>query len=220
MAFSHVDTWIFNLDNTLYAPGSGIFDQVQARMNAYVARLLDVDPVEARRIRAGYRRTHATTLAGLMAEHDIDPHNFLQDVHDVDLTALSPDPDLAAAIAALPGIKIVHTNADTDYASRVLNRLALPDFVAVYGIEETGFWPKPDPRAYAAVIAAHGIDGTRAAMFEDDPRNLREPALLKMQTILVGCATNDPDDTAFDPRHAAYVHHRTANLTQFLRELV
>ena len=189
-------------------------------MNGYVARLLDVDTTEADRLRAHYWRTYGTTLAGLMAEHAIDPQEFLHDVHDVDLSVLSPDQGLAQAISALPGIKIVHTNADTAYATRVLNCLALHDFDAIYGIEETGFCPNPDPRAYAAVLAANGIDPSRAAMFEDDPRNLLEPALLKMQTILVGCGRHGPDEPASGHRHGPHVHHQTDNLTQFLSQLV
>lgn len=220
MTFSHVTTWIFDLDNTLYPPEAALFDQIATRMTAHVARVLGMPHAEADRLRYQYWRDYGTTLAGLMAEHRIDPHDYLLDVHDIDFSVLTPDPGLAAAIAALPGRKIVHTNADAFYAGRVLAQCGLPDFEAVYGIEETGFHPKPDARAYAAVIAAHGIDPTCAAMFEDDPRNLEVPASLGMETVLVGEGWHGPDKSAGDQDHGPHVRHRTDDLAEFLRALV
>ncbi len=220
MDFSHVTTWIFDLDNTLYPPRAALFDQIEARMVAHVQTLLDVDAAEADRLRAHYWRDYGTTLAGLMAEHRIDPEAYLRDVHDIDFSVLAPDPDLAAAIAALPGRKIVHTNADAHYARKVLARCQLPVFEAVYGIQEVGFHPKPDARAYAAVIGAQGFDPATAAMFEDDPRNLEVPAKLGMRTVLVGQGRHGPDELEADFTLGPHVQHRTDDLAGFLRSLV
>ena len=217
--FAHVDAWIFDLDNTLYHPDARLFAQIEIRMTAYVMRELGVSEAEASHLRDAYWRQHGTTLAGLMAEHGIDPAPYLAEVHDIDMSGLTPDPALAAAIAALPGRKIVHTNADAAYAGRVLDRRALPVFEAVYGVEEVDFHPKPDPRAYQAVLAAHGIDPTRAAFFEDDPRNLIEPDRLGMVTVLVGAGRDGPDELPADHVHGAHVHHRTDDLTAFLLAL-
>lgn len=220
MDFKHVNTWVFDLDNTLYNPEVQLFAQIEARMAAYVMRLLGVGQAEAARLRDGWWRQHGTTLAGLMREHAIDPLPYLSEVHDIDFAALAPDPPLAAAIAALPGRKIIHTNADSTYAARVLEHRHLSIFDAVYGIAETGFHPKPDPRAFAAVIAQDGFDPARAAFFEDDPRNLIEPQRLGMQTVLVGPGRHGPDllDPGRDP--GAHVLHRTDDLTAFLTALV
>lgn len=217
---SHVTTWVFDLDNTLYPPEAALFSQIEARMTAHVRRLLGVDAAEADRLRAHYWRDHGTTLAGLMAEHGVEPRAYLREVHDIDFSVLTPDPGLAAAIAALPGQKIIHTNADAAYAGRVLAHRGLGVFDAVYGIEETGFYPKPDARAFAAVREAHGFDPARAAMFEDDPRNLEVPAALGMRTILVGRGRHGPDELAADFDHGAHVQHRTGDLAAFLRSLV
>lgn len=217
--FEGVDVWIFDLDNTLYPPEARLFAQIEARMQAYVERLLGVDGIEAARLRDHWWRQHGTTLAGLMAEHAIDPGPYLAEVHDIDFAALDPAPELAAAIAALPGRRIVHTNADAAYARRVLERRGLSGFEAVYGIEDVGFHPKPDPRAYAAVLQAHGIEPARAAFFEDDPRNLEQPHALGMRTILVGPGRHGPDALAEDHVHGAHVHHQTHDLTAFLRAL-
>ena len=220
MSFANVTTWVFDLDNTLYPYETALFPQIERRMSAYVMRLLGVTEAEAGRLRDHWWRQHGTTLAGLMAEHGIAPLPYLADVHDIDFTVLTPDPALNAAIRALPGRKIVHTNADADYAGRVLAHRGLDGFDAIYGIGETGFHPKPDPRAYAAVIAADGFDPGRAAFFEDDPRNLHHPHSLGMQTILVGAGRHGPDLLAPDTDHGPHVAHRTADLAGFLRALV
>ncbi|MDO5704690.1 MAG: pyrimidine 5'-nucleotidase [Paracoccus sp. (in: a-proteobacteria)] len=216
MDFTRVDFWIFDLDNTLYHPSARLFSQIEQRMTAYVMRELGVAQPEANRLRNHYWRTHGTTLAGLMAEHGIDPMPYLDDVHDIDFSVLHPDPALATAITALPGRKIVHTNADAAYAGKVLAYRDLPVFEAVYGVAEAGFHPKPDPRAYAAVLDAHGIDPTRAAFFEDDPRNLIVPDELGMVTVLVGHGRDGPDELTRDAVHGKHVHHQTHDLTAFL----
>lgn len=216
MPFSHVTTWIFDLDNTLYPVEARLFAQIEQRMQAYVERIAGVDPAEAAHLRDHWWRTHGTTLAGLMAEHGIDPLPYLADVHDIDFGVLRPDPVLAAAIAALPGRKIVHTNADAAYAAQVLRHRGLTGFESVWGIEETGFLPKPDRRAYAALIDAHGIDPESAAFFEDDPRNLEVPHALGMRTVLVGAGRHGPDLFAAGHAHGPHVQHRTDDLAAFL----
>ena len=219
MDFQHITTWIFDLDNTLYAPEVRLFTQIERRMTAYVMREIGVSEPEASRLREHYWRQHGTTLAGLMAEHGIDPMPYLNEVHDIDFSALTPDPELAALIAALPGRKIVHTNGDHAYAQQVLKHRGLTVFDAVHGVDTLDFLPKPDARAYAAVRAAEGFDPTRAAMFEDDPRNLSVPHLLGMRTVLVGDGRHGAEGLPADGDHGPHVHHQTTNLTEFLRGL-
>ncbi len=220
MDFSHVTTWIFDLDNTLYAPEVQLFPQIEQKMIAYVMRELRVSEAEASHLRSHYWREYGTTLAGLMAEHGIAPLPYLRDVHDIDFSELTADPELAAAITALPGRKIIHTNGDSLYAARVLEHRGLSIFDAIYGVEEVDFHPKPDARAYEAVIASQGFDPKSAAMFEDDPRNLLVPDQLGMRTVLLGAGRHGPDALAFDQDHGGHVHHRTDDLTSFLRKLV
>ncbi|MEM1233735.1 MAG: pyrimidine 5'-nucleotidase [Pseudomonadota bacterium] len=205
-----VDTWVFDLDNTLYHPSVRLFDQIEERMRVYICRHLGVDLAEADALRALYWREHGTTLAGLMAHHPIDPMHFLNDVHALDFTVLSPDAALGAAIHALPGRKIVYTNGDAAYATNVLRARGILDaFEAIYGIEHAGFFPKPQRRAFDAVFAQAGFDPARAAMFEDDVRNLEVPAEVGMATVLVH--TDDPI--------AAHVQHRTDDLARFLSQI-
>lgn len=209
--FSHVQTWVFDLDNTLYHPSARLFDQIEARMVAWVMRELGLTRPEADRLRAEYWRSYGTTLAGLMAVHGIDPWPFLHDVHDISMDHMQPDPALAALIRALPGRRIVYTNGDAPYAGRVLAARGLTGvFDAVYGVEHAGWRPKPERQAFDAIFAADGIRPDTAAMFEDDIRNLTEPHAMGMRTVHVAPAP--------DPQ--PYIHHHTDDLTGFLSQIV
>lgn len=209
--FAHVKTWVFDLDNTLYPPRYRLFDQIEVRMTDWVMQALNVGRTEANRLRQHYWQTYGTTLSGLMREHGIAPGPYLTDVHDIDFSVLPADPDLAKAIAALPGRKIIYTNGGADYAVQVLAARGLSGlFDAIYGIEQAGFLPKPERAAFEAIFAMDGLDPDQAAMFEDDPRNLHSPYEMGLQTILV----------AEKPVPALHIHHHTDDLTRFLTALV
>ena len=208
--FTHIASWIFDLDNTLYPPEVRLFDQIEVRMTDWVMQALAVDRLEADRLRQHYWATYGTTLAGLMTEHGVDPAPYLTHVHEIDLSHLVIDADLADRIAALPGRRIVYTNGSAPYAERVLTARGLGHaFDAVYGVEHAGFHPKPDRAAFEAIGAVDGHDSTEAAMFEDDPRNLAAPHEMGMRTVHV----------APEPSPAPFIHHHTDDLTAFLSML-
>ncbi|MDQ2065861.1 pyrimidine 5'-nucleotidase [Xinfangfangia sp. CPCC 101601] len=208
--FHHVTTWVFDLDNTLYPPSARLFDQIERKMTDWVMTKLGVDRDRADHLRSHYWGQYGTTLAGLMAEHAITPGDYLTAVHDIDFAALQPDLLLTEHLKALPGRRIVHTNADAAYAAKVLQARGLDGlFDAIYGVEETLFHPKPGAQAYEAVLALDGFDPSTAAMFEDDPRNLAVPHALGMRTVLV----------APEPLTQPHIHHHTIDLTEFLGKL-
>ena len=209
--FQHVTAWVFDLDNTLYPPQFRLFDQIELRMTAWVMQALGVGRTEANRLRQHYWDHYGTTLAGLMREHDIDPAPYLQDVHDIDFSVLPADPDLAARIRALPGRRIVYTNACEPYAHRVLEACGLTGlFDAVYGVEHAGFRPKPERAAFESIFAQDGLNPATAAMFEDDPRNLAAPHDMGMRTVHV----------APKPLKSLHIHHHTDDLSGFLAKLI
>jgi putative hydrolase of the HAD superfamily len=209
-SFSHVRAWVFDLDNTLYPPEARLFDQIEVRMTAFVQRSLGVDRAEADRLRADYWARYGTTLAGLMNEHGVDPGPYLTEVHEIDLGHLNPAPALAAAIARLPGRRIVYTNGSRPYAERVLAARGLTGiFDAVYGVEHAGFRPKPEQAAFEAVFALDGLAADQGAMFEDDIRNLAAPNAMGMQTVHVGP----------EPLPHPHIHHHTSDLAAFLSQL-
>jgi putative hydrolase of the HAD superfamily len=210
-AFSHVRTWVFDLDNTLYPVHMRLFDQIEVRMTNWVMSALQVDRAEADRLRQHYWQSYGTTLAGLMQEHGVDPGPYLTDVHDIDFTVLAPDPDLAARIGALPGRRIVYTNGCAPYAHRVIEARGLTGlFDAVYGVEHAGFRPKPERAAFETIFAADNLAPGTAAMFEDDPRNLAAPHDMGMVTVHV----------APEPEPADHIHHHTDDLAQFLARVI
>ena len=208
--FAHVTCWIFDLDNTLYPPEARLFDQIEVRMTHYVMQSLGVARDEADRLRRHYWARYGTTLAGLMHEHGVDPGPYLTEVHEISLDALSPDAGLRAAIAALPGRRIVYTNGCGPYAERVIAARGLHGlFDAVYGVEHADFRPKPERAAFETILSRDGTDPARAAMFEDDARNLAEPHAMGMRTVHV----------APEPDPAPHIHHHTDDLADFLARL-
>jgi putative hydrolase of the HAD superfamily len=210
LAFDHVRHWVFDLDNTLYPPATRLFDQIEVRMTRFVMQALGVDRDRADHLRTHYWKTYGTTLAGLMREHDVDPAPYLHDVHDIAFDALVPDPHLASLIRGLPGRKIVYTNGTAPYAAQVLKARGLDAaFDAIYGVEHADFAPKPERAAFEAVFARDGTDTSRAAMFEDDARNLAAPHAMGMQTVHV----------APEREPAAHIHHHTDDLSAFLARL-
>jgi putative hydrolase of the HAD superfamily len=204
-----VDTWIFDLDNTLYPLGTEFVVLIEGRMTAYVQHATGLAEAEARALQKKYLYEHGTTLAGLMALHGVDPHDFLRAVHDVSLDSLTPDARLRQALLRLPGRRLVFTNGSAWHADRVLKHLRLDDlFEAVFHLEAADMIPKPAPATYDALVAAHGVRASSAAFFEDSAHNLEPAARLGMTTVLVG--PHAGADTA------EFVHYRTRDLAPFL----
>jgi putative hydrolase of the HAD superfamily len=216
--FRHIRNWIFDLDNTLYPSSCDLFSQISQRMTLYVHRLLEIPMDEARVLQKTYYEDHGTTLNGLMKVHHVDAEDYLAFVHDIDLGALSPDPDLAAVVAGLPGRKFVFTNGCTNHAGRVLARLGLDShFDAVWDIRTIGFTPKPDATAYRTVLAHAGSNGAAAAMFEDIARNLVEAHELGMTTVWLKNGSEWSDQGPSHPvAHPHHIDYETDDLTGFL----
>ena len=215
-ALARIDTWIFDLDNTLYPASADLFAQIDRRMTAFVGELLHLDPEAAYRVQKDYFLAHGTTLAGLMAEHRVDPHAFLDYVHDIEMDVLEENAPLAALIARLPGRKIVFTNGDKPYALKVLDRLGLgAAFEAVHDVHAMGLIPKPAASAYAGLCAAFGIEPARALFADDMARNLAPAKAIGMTTVWV--------DNGSEQAHGAdrsFVDYRTRDITEWLGDLL
>ena len=216
-ALSHIDCWIFDLDNSLYPASADLFALIDIRMGEYIQRLLACDPVEARRVQKSYFHEHGTTLAGLMAGHGVAPRDFLDYVHDIDLARLTADPALVAAMDRLPGRKFVFTNGDEAYAARVLDKIGLANaFDGMHDIHAMDYVPKPDPRAYAALCSAHAIAPETALFVEDMARNLEPAKALGMTTVWVDNGSERGSHGA-DP---AFIDYRIADIGLWLTEIL
>ena len=208
-----VETWIFDLDNTLYPASCRLFDQVQLRMTEFICTRLSLSPEEAAELRRTYFREHGTTLRGLMTRDDIDPHEFLAFVHDIDLACVPPDPALALALRELGGRKIVHTNGSTRHAQNLLDHLQLSDsFSGIVDIVAADFDPKPALPGYQLLLRRHAVAAPTALMVEDIARNLAPAAGLGMTTAWVRSGL----DWAAADADSDYINHVVDDLAGFL----
>jgi putative hydrolase of the HAD superfamily len=221
--FSHVDTWVFDLDNTLYPHHLNLWQQVDERIREFVAKFLDVGREEAFRVQKDYYRRYGTTMRGLMTEHGLNPDDFLDFVHEIDHSPLAPNPTLGAAIEALPGRKLILTNGTRKHADAVMRRLAIDHhFEDVFDIVAAELEPKPQPQTYDRFLKAHGVAPASAAMFEDLARNLAVPHALGMTTVLVvppGTREVFRESWELEGPGEPHVDHVTDDLAGFLQKI-
>lgn len=215
--FRHVRDWIFDLDNCLYPASSGLFSLIDERMGAYIQRLLNLDADEARRVQKHHFHTHGTTLAGLMKEHEVDPHDFLEDVHDIPLDRVGCDERLGRLLPRLPGRRFVFTNGDAPYARRVLEAIGVHDhFEDLHDIHASSYRAKPDPHGYELLCERFGIDPAHALLADDMARNLVPAKQLGMTTVWVDNGSERGDD-GYD---AAMIDHRITDVADWLETIL
>lgn len=220
----HVTDWVFDLDNTLYPRECNLFAQIDTLITHYVMDVTRLDFTTARALQKDYYRDFGTTLNGLMHKHDIDPDHFLNTVHAIDYSPVAPHPDLVEAIASLPGRKFILTNGDTGHARSVLKRLGGNHlFEHVHDIRAMTFVPKPHKQAYDGFFASHGIDPSRAIMFDDLEKNLVVPHEQGMVTVQVVASEDFSHEQVeaweLGRSTGPHVHHVISDLAGFLRNL-
>ena len=218
--FAQIDTWVFDLDNTLYPHDLNLWQQIDDRIRDYIAQFLDVGRDEAFRVQKDYYKRYGTSMRGLMTEHGMKADDFLDFVHHIDHSPLTPNPALGAALAKLKGRKLILTNGTRKHADAVMRRLAIHHhFDDVFDIIAAELEPKPFPATYDRFLARHGIEPGKAAMFEDLARNLEVPHALGMATVLVvpeGTREVFREGWELEGRDAAHVDHVTDDLAGFL----
>jgi putative hydrolase of the HAD superfamily len=222
-SFAQVETWVFDLDNTLYPHHLNLWQQVDDRIRDYIAKFLDISQEEAFRLQKDYYKRYGTSMRGLMTEHGMKPDDFLDFVHQIDHSPLEPNPALGAAIEKLPGRKLILTNGTRRHADAVMRRLAIHEhFEDVFDIMAAELEPKPSRQTYDRFVALHGIDPLKAAMFEDLARNLQVPHALGMITVLVvpeGTREVFREEWEMEGRDAPHVDHVTDDLVSFLKTI-
>jgi putative hydrolase of the HAD superfamily len=221
--FEHVETWIFDLDNTLYPHNVNLWQQVDERIRDYIADFLKVTHEEAFRLQKDYYKRYGTSMRGMMTEHGMRSDDFLDFVHQIDHSPLEPNPALGDAIEKLPGRKVILTNGTRRHADAVLARLGIErHFQDVFDIIAAKLEPKPSPQTYDRFLEALKIEAATAAMFEDLAQNLAVPHALGMTTVLVVPEHSREvfrEEWELEGRDAPHVDHVTDNLTAFLRAI-
>ncbi|MFL6786503.1 MAG: pyrimidine 5'-nucleotidase [Sphingomicrobium sp.] len=215
--FAHIRDWIFDLDNCLYPASTGLFALIDERMGAYIERLLGCDPLEAKRVQKAHFHAHGTTLAGLMKEHDVDPHEFLADVHDIPLDRVQCDERLGRLLPRLPGRRFVFTNGDAPYARRVLEAIGVHGhFDSLHDIHASDRRPKPDPHGYELLCARFGINPRHALLADDMVKNLEPAKALGMTTIWI----DNGSEQAGRDYDAAVVDVRVSDLGDWIESIL
>ena len=220
--FRSIETWIFDLDNTLYHADSNLFAAIESRMTEFIAHRLDVHPGEAYTLQHFYFRTYGSSLRGLMECDHVDPEEFLSYVHNVDLSPLHPDPKLRTALMRLPGRRFIFTNGCRNHAARVLDQIGLAGlWDDIWDIRTLAYVPKPRPEAYQRIVEAGGFDPHRAAMFEDTARNLVPALDIGMTTVFIRSdsrwSLQGPETATAAPRR--HFHHEIDDLADFLQTI-
>ncbi len=215
--FANICDWIFDLDNCLYPASTGLFSLIDQRMGAYIQRLLGCDAEEAKRVQKAHFHAHGTTLAGLMKEHGVDPHDFLEDVHAIPLDRVKSDERLADVLGRLPGRRFVFTNGDAPYARRVLEAIGVRDrFEELHDIHASSYRPKPDPHGYELLCERFGIDPKHALLADDMVQNLAPAKELGMTTVWVDNGS-ERGNHGYDER---LVDYRTTNVGEWLESIL
>lgn len=224
--FKNIRGWVFDLDNTLYPASQNLFAQIDKRMTAFIGEALNVKRDEAFRLQKQFLGEYGTTLAGLMNKHGMSPGPFLDFVHDIDVSVLPQDTQLAAAIDALPGPKFIFTNGTVAHAENVASQLGIAHlFDDIFDIVAANYIPKPNPEVYPTMLERFGLTAHETAFFEDMARNLGPAHDMGMTTVLVKengidnlQAMNMPEQ--YRQEETAHIHYATDNLSGFLSELV
>jgi putative hydrolase of the HAD superfamily len=214
--FKHIDTWVFDLDNTLYNAETGVFSRIGDRMTLYVADLLKLPLEEASRRRKAYWDNYGTTLYGLMQEHEVDPAHFLDHAHQIDISDVPQCEITKESLSRLPGKKIIFSNSSRKFATRMTQHLGIDHhFDHMFTIEDAAYLPKPLADPYHVVINKFAFDPKKAVMFEDTAVNLETAANLGMTTVWIHGDNKNPETHA-----QPYLHHKAATLAQWLEKTV
>ncbi len=222
--FEHITDWVFDLDYTLYPSHCDLFLQMDRKITEYVMGVTKLPFDEARVLQKKYYRENGTTLRGLMSEHNIDPHDYLGSVHDIDYSDIMPNAELGRLIFSLPGRKHIFTNGDVPHVKRTLKALAIDHkFDGIFDIVNADFNPKPERAPYEKFLKNHNIDPAKAAMFEDMSRNLAVPKTLGMATILLvprADKVSRRENWEHEGVKASHIDHVSDDINSILAEIV
>lgn len=216
---TNFNTWIFDLDNTLYSAETGIFDQVDQLMGQFISKHLNLEMPEAKKLQKEYFKEHGTTLRGLMDNHNIDPELFLNEVHKLDYSIIKPDILLKSALEHLKGRKIIFTNANKSHVDNVLSRLNINNiFDSVYDITDADYCPKPDIGTYKNLIKKYNIDAEKTIMFDDIARNLVPASKLGFTTVWIDIGKENYSDDIKNSKK--YLNYETTSLPLWLNSII
>jgi len=215
-SFNSIKCWIFDLDNTLYSGKTKVFEQVDKRMSKYISDKLNISVEEAKKIQKNYFHKYNTTLNGMIKNHKIDPDEFLEFVHDINIDFLQKNPVLGKEIEKLDGKKIIFTNGSRKHALNVSKQIGIDQlFDDIFDIVDAEFIPKPLLEPYKKLVEKHKIDPKLCVLVEDIARNLKPAYEMGMKTVWI--ENDEPWASKFSD--SEFVNYRTNNLSEFLKKI-
>ena len=208
--------WLFDLDNTLYSGKTKVFDQVDKKMSKYISEKLNVNIDEAKKIQKSYFYEYNTTLNGMIKNHKIDPNEFLDFVHDINIDFLKKDTLLAEELKKLKGKKIIFTNGSKKHAINITKKIGVEQyFDDIFDIVDSNFFPKPSLEPYKKLVEKHKIDPNLCVFVEDIARNLKPAYEMGMKTIWI---KND-EPWAKKYSDSDFINYKINNLAEFLKKI-
>jgi putative hydrolase of the HAD superfamily len=212
----HTKYWIFDLDNTLYSGQTKVFSEVDKKMSAYISKKLDVDLIKAKEIQKKYFYDTGTTLSGLMKYNKVNPHEFLEFVHDIDISWLPKDLLLREELIKIKEKKYIFTNGSHSHAKNITNQLGIEDlFDGTFAITDADFIPKPSIEPYKKIIKKFDLDPKKSILIEDIAHNLEQAKNLGMKT----CWLENNESFAKKDADKPYIDYKIKSLPSFLQEI-
>ena len=214
----NINTWIFDLDNTLYSADSGIFQQVHRLMGEFISKNLNVDLTEAKKLQSKYYKQHGTTLRGMIDNHGTNPDHFLEEVHKLDYSIVGPNDLLNKELKKLEGRKIIYTNANKKHVIDVLERINLTNFFdEIFDIKMANYIPKPEIKPYEQIIDLFNINPKSSAMFDDIARNLVPAKKVGFTPVWIDAGYENFSDDIKSSKN--YLDYETRDLSLFLKDV-
>ena len=208
--------WIFDLDNTLYSGQTQVFSEVDKKMSSFISKKFNVDLVKAKEIQKKYFYEYGTTLSGLMNHDNIDPQEFLEFVHDIDISWLPKDEVLREELIKIKEKKIIFTNGSHAHVENVTKQLDIDGlFDGAFDITDANYVPKPHLNPYQELIKKFDLDPNQSILIEDIAHNLEQAKNLGMKT----CWLENDETFAKKDANKPYIDYKIKNLPSFLQEI-
>ena len=208
--------WIFDLDNTLYSGQTKVFSEVDKKMSAFISKKMNVNLIKAKEIQKKYFYESVTTLSGLMKHDGIDPLEFLEFVHDIDISWLPKDLLLREELIKIKEKKYIFTNGSHAHVENVTKQLDINGlFDGIFDIVDANFVPKPHIDPYKKIIKKFNIDPKQSILIEDIAHNLEQAKNLGMKT----CWLENDESFAKKDADKPYIDYKIKNLPSFLQKI-
>ena len=213
---TEIKYWIFDLDNTLYSGQTKVFSEVDKRMSSFISEKLKIDIIEAKKMQKEYFYEYGTTLSGLMQKKNIDPNEFLEFVHDIDISWLPKDKLLREELIKIKEKKYIFSNGSHAHIRNVTNQLGIDDlFDGAFDITDANFLPKPRIEPYKKLIQKFKLDPNKSILIEDIAHNLEQAKNLGMKT----CWLENDETFAKKDADKPYIDYKINNLPSFLQKI-